>query len=82
MKIILATWPEFSQGVSLTKFGYQNRLLSYYFLKDVARKGWLEIYTTTGVQPVDKGLPLVVSHEGKRLLSHRAFKLHIKKEGK
>jgi hypothetical protein len=32
MKIYLATWTEKSQKESLDKKGYQNRLLSYWFL--------------------------------------------------
>lgn len=34
MKIYLATWLEPNQGQTLTKIGYKNRLMSYFFLKD------------------------------------------------
>lgn len=36
MKIYLATWAEDDQGETLTKTGNRRRLMSYYFLKDVA----------------------------------------------
>jgi hypothetical protein len=47
MKIYLATWTEDNQGETLTKAGAKDRLMSYYFLKDV-RKGFLKEYVETG----------------------------------
>lgn len=38
MKIHLATWLEENQGETLTKAGAENRLMSYFFIKDYAGK--------------------------------------------
>ncbi len=53
MKIFLATWLEDNQGQTLTKTGCNNRLLSYYFLKD-APKGFLDKYSKTGTGTDEK----------------------------
>ena len=40
MKIHLATWLEENQGATLTKVGAENRLMSYFFIKDFASKNF------------------------------------------
>lgn len=35
MIIYLATWMEDNQGITLTKVGNTQRLMSYFFLKDI-----------------------------------------------
>lgn len=47
MKIYLATWMEDNQGKTLTKVGYHNRLMSYYFLRN-AKSNFLPLYTKFG----------------------------------
>jgi len=37
MKIFLATWLEDNQAITLTKAGAKNRLMSYFFLKEVPK---------------------------------------------
>jgi hypothetical protein len=47
MDIFLATWTEDNQGETLTKVDYRNRLMSYYFLKEV-KPEFLPEYVETG----------------------------------
>jgi len=47
MRIFLATWTEDNQGETLTKVDYQNRLMSYYFLKET-KPEFLPEYVKTG----------------------------------
>jgi hypothetical protein len=46
--VFIATWAEDNQGRSLTEAEITNRLLSYYFLKDLPND-WLEMYSKNGV---------------------------------
>ncbi len=48
MRVYLATWTEQSQGETLTKYEIENRLLSFFFLKDCSEE-WLENYFNYGV---------------------------------
>lgn len=48
MKIYLATWIEENQGVSLSKQGARQRLMSYFFIRDMARS-YLTKYIKNGV---------------------------------
>jgi len=47
MHIYLATWLEDNQAITLTKLGYQRRLMSYYFLK-VEEKEFTKNYVSNG----------------------------------
>lgn len=47
MKIFLATWlQEDNQGETLTKCGYEDRLVSFYFLQDESDERLLEYFAT------------------------------------
>jgi len=48
MIIYLATWMEDNQGITLTKAGAKDRLMSYYFLKDVSDETFKQ-YIETGI---------------------------------
>ena len=48
MRVFLSTWTEDNQGRTMTKTGYRNRLLSYFFLKDV-KKDFAAAYVTDGL---------------------------------
>jgi len=48
MRVFLSTWTEDNQGRTMTKTGYRNRLLSYFFLKDV-KKDFASMYVTNGL---------------------------------
>ncbi len=60
MIIYLATWAEDDQGETLTKVGNKQRLMSYYFLKDVNNKFLME-YITNGFSNIKGG-----RHENKK----------------
>ncbi len=51
MKIHLATWLEDNQGKSLTKQNAKNRLMSYFFLKQMKGSAteFIKRYVTTGI---------------------------------
>ena len=48
MKIHLATWLEENQGATLTKAGAENRLMSYFFIKDRTKNFDLRQYVEKG----------------------------------
>lgn len=53
MIIYLATWLEDNQGKSLTKVGAKDRLMSYYFMRELHHSG-IVTYLITGVLPTKK----------------------------
>ena len=48
MKIFLATWTEDNQGETLSKVDYKNRLMSYFFLRDVKDDDFVLEYVFRG----------------------------------
>lgn len=51
MRIFLATWLEDNQGVSLTNQNVKNRLMSFFFLRQMKgdTKQFIKRYVTTGI---------------------------------
>jgi len=48
MRIYLVTWTEMAQGRILNEMEVENRLLSYFFLKNSPEE-WLENYFENGI---------------------------------
>lgn len=53
MQIFFATWQEQNQGESLTNKKASNRLLSYFFIKEINSSDIIE-YVIKGIFPIKK----------------------------